>query len=237
MTGKQNTGDLSALGADPSRRHWKHIGGSPSDDWSTRPAVSVARGASVPARAAKPSPARGRVHDHWRGSMQNLKINPMQSPTGRPQDGARENLKINPMQSPAGRPRKGARGNLKINPMQCLRLARLATNPAVAAADDNLRRQGIREIAEQPHAKAVAVFLWCSGRARLPRGSAWAAPQVPVDPRRRRASWNSKGLTLTLAATAGASGQCVHASAQTALASYAKLLIRCEVANLLTGIR
>jgi hypothetical protein len=44
MTGKQNhPRDLSAIGGDPSRQRgtWKHIGGSPSDDWNNRIAVDT----------------------------------------------------------------------------------------------------------------------------------------------------------------------------------------------------
>jgi len=45
MTGKHKPAprDLSALGGDPSRQRgeWKHIGGSPSDDWNNRIAVET----------------------------------------------------------------------------------------------------------------------------------------------------------------------------------------------------
>jgi hypothetical protein len=44
MTGKHNQPrDLSAIGGDPSRQRgtWKHIGGSPSDDWNNRIAVDT----------------------------------------------------------------------------------------------------------------------------------------------------------------------------------------------------
>ena len=46
MIGKQNPTaprDLSAIGGDPSRQRgdWKHIGGSPSDDWNNRIAVET----------------------------------------------------------------------------------------------------------------------------------------------------------------------------------------------------
>jgi len=46
MTGKHNgtaPRDLSAIGGDPSRQRgdWKHVGGSPSDDWNNRIAVET----------------------------------------------------------------------------------------------------------------------------------------------------------------------------------------------------
>ena len=86
MIGRQNTGDLSALGADQLRRHWKHVGGSPSDDWSTRRAVKrkltqAATPCARPWGPGRPSPrldrsafppAEGRVRDHWSGSNAKL---------------------------------------------------------------------------------------------------------------------------------------------------------------------